>query len=159
MGSLKLEQRQKVEDSRERGQEIQETGEQKLEEADASAQALEQIEAIDDDDQAAVETARNDSEGIAKALAESEITEPGSEVGEALKETSQESTEYSDTEMSDAEKATEMTADYEGTGQELSEHLQESGEEFREIAEQSDQTNEDLQSQLNQIAAQLEGVF
>ena len=46
MGSLKLEQRQKVESDQEKGREIKETGEQKLEEAEASQGAMEQIEAI-----------------------------------------------------------------------------------------------------------------
>ena len=41
MGSLKLEQRQKVESDQERGREIQESGEQKLEEAEASQGAME----------------------------------------------------------------------------------------------------------------------
>ena len=50
MGSLKLEQRQKVESDQEKGREVQESGEQKLEEAEASQGAMEQIEAIDDDE-------------------------------------------------------------------------------------------------------------
>ena len=94
MGSLKLEQRQKVESDQERGREVQESGEQKLEEAEASQGAMEQIEAIDDDDKAALDAARSESDGIAKAIAESEIKEPGREIGESLKETSEQSTEY-----------------------------------------------------------------
>jgi len=159
MGSLKLEQRQKVESDQERGKEITETGEQKIEEAEASAQALESIEAIDDDDKAAVDAARSESDGIAKALAESEIKEPGAEVGESLKETSEQSTEYSETEMKDADTATEMTGDFGGVGSELSSQLQESGQEFQEIANESDQVNDELQSEFDQIAAALEGMF
>ena len=77
---------------------VQESGEQKLEEAEASQGAMEQIEAIDDDDKAALDAARSESDGIAKAIAESEIKEPGREIGESLKETSEQSTEYSETE-------------------------------------------------------------
>ena len=61
MGSLKLEQRQKVESDQERGREVQESGEQKLEEAEASQGAMEQIEAIDYDDKAALDAARASS--------------------------------------------------------------------------------------------------
>lgn len=68
MGSLKLEQRQKVESDHEKGTEIKEAGEQKLEEAEASQGAMEQIEAIDDDDKAALDAARSESDGIAKRL-------------------------------------------------------------------------------------------
>lgn len=159
MGTLKMEQRQKVERDQERGHEVQEVGEQKIEEAETSAEALGQIEAIDDDDRAAVDAARSESDGIARALAESEIKEPGAEIGESLKETASESMEYSDIEMADAEKAAEMTGDYTGTGSELSGSLQESAQEFQEISTQSDQVNADLQSKLGQMAAHLEGIF
>lgn len=159
MGSLKLEQRQKVERDQERGQEIQETGEQKIEEAEISAQALEQIEAIDDDDKAAVDAARGESDGIAKALAESEIKEPGVEVGKSLNETSDVSNKYSEIEKADADKASEMTGDFDNTGAELSRGLQESGQEFQEIADESDQVNDEMQSKFDQMASKLEGVF
>ena len=62
MGSLKLEQRQKVESDQGRGLGIQGVREQKIEDAETSAQALEQIEAIDDDDKAAVDAARSESD-------------------------------------------------------------------------------------------------
>ena len=58
MGSLKLEQRQKVESDQEKGTEIKEAGEQELEEAETSQEAMEQIEGVDDDDKAALDTAR-----------------------------------------------------------------------------------------------------
>ena len=138
MGSLKLEQRQKVESDQEKGTEIKEAGEQKLEEAETSQEAMEQIEGVDDDDKAALDTARENANEIAKATAESEIKEPGREVGESLKETSEESTEYSETEMEDAAKASEMVGGYSEVGGELSDELQESGDEFQEIAEESE---------------------
>ena len=159
MCSLKLEQRQKVESAQERGREVQESGEQKLEEAEASQGAMEQIEAIDDDDKAALDAARSESDGIAKAIAESEIKEPGREIGESLKETSEQSTEYRETEMADAEKASEMVGDYAEAGVELSSELQESGQEFQDIAEESDQVNDELQAEYDQLAASLEGGF
>lgn len=159
MGSIKLEQRQKVENDQEKGREIQENAEQKLEEAEVSNAAFEQIEAVDDDDKAALDAARSECDGIAKALAESEIKEPGREVGESLKETSEQSTEYAETEMADAEKASTMEGDYSGVGSELSGELQESGQEFQDIAEEAEQVDEELEAELEQRAAALEGVF
>lgn len=159
MGSLKLEQRQKVESDQERGREVQEAGEQKLEEAETSQEAIGQIEAIDDDDRAALDAAISESDGIAKAIAESEIEEPGREIGDSLKETSEQSSEYAETEMSDAQKATEMNGDYSEVGSGLSEELQQSGQEFQEIAEESDQVNDELQAEYDKLAAELEGVF
>jgi|GEM_PF-899090 len=159
MSSPKLEQRQKVESNQERGNEVKESGEQKLEEAEASQEAMEPIEAIDDDDKAALDAAKSESDGIAKAIAESEIKAPGREIGESLKETAEQSNEYSETEMADAEKASEMVGDYSGVGGELASELQQSGQEFQEIAEESDQVNDELQSEYDQLAAAMEGVF
>lgn len=159
MGSLKLEQRQKVECAQEKGGEIKEAGEQKLEEAEASQGAMEQIEAIDDDDKAALDAARSESDGIAKAIAESEVKEPGREVGDSLKENAEQSAEYSEIEMADAEKASEMVGDYSEVGGGLSGELQKSAQEFQEIAEESDQVDDELQSEYDQIVASLEGVF
>lgn len=159
MGSLKLEQREKVEADQERGQEITEVGEQKLEEAEASNEALSQIEAIDDDDKAPLDIARSESSEIAKEVAESDIRSPWEEVSSSLESTASESREYSDTERKDAEQATEMTGDYTETGAKLSETLEESGEEFEDIAEQSDQVNEEKSAEFEQLMANLEGVF
>lgn len=159
MGSVKLEQRQKVEKDQERGTEIKEAGEQKLEDAENTMNAFEQIETVDDDDKAALETAISTSEGIAKSIAESEIKEPGREVGESLKETSEESTEYSETEMAGAEKASEAVGDYAEVGGNLSAELERSGQEFEEIAAQSDQVRDELASEYESLAAALEGVF
>lgn len=159
MGSLKLEQSRKVEYDQERGKEVQENVETKLEEAEASNAAMEQIEAIDDDDKASLDQAVTESAEIAKNTVESEIREPGTEIGESLKETSEQSQEYSETEKKDAEKATEMTGDYSETGSELAENLQESGQEFQEIAEAGDQTKSELDAEYDRLAAALEGVF
>ena len=65
MGLLKLEQRQEVESDQELGQEIQEVGEHRIEETVTSAEALESIEAIDDDVLALIEDARQDAEAVA----------------------------------------------------------------------------------------------
>lgn len=159
MGSLKLEQREKVEADQERGQEITEVGEQKLEEAEVSNEAISQIEAIDDDDKAALDAARSEASEIAKEVAESDIKSPWEEVSGSLEATASESREYSETERQDAEKAAEMTGDYSETGAGLSETLEASGEEFEDIAEQSDQVNEEKSAELEQLMANLEGVF
>ena len=57
MGSLKFEQRQKVKSDQERGQEVIEMGEQRIRELEEYL-AFDQIEAIDDDDKAAVDAVR-----------------------------------------------------------------------------------------------------
>ena len=139
--------------------EIAETGEQKIEEAETSEQALSSIEAVDDDTAAAVEEARSESDAIAKGVAESEIEEPGEQVSGSFKETSEESTEYSEQELENADTATEMTGDYGDVGSELSSQFQESGQEFQEIADEADQENDEMKSKLDQEVAELEGVF
>ena len=106
-----------------------------------------------------MDAARSEADGIAKAIAESDVRAPGQEVGESLQETASESREYSDIEMQDAEKAGEMTGDYSDTGSNLAGQLEASGEEFAEIADQSDEVNDEMQAEVSRIAAALEGTF
>ena len=159
MGRLKLEQHHKVEQADQRGREIQEVAEIKNEEAEISSNAVRSIEGVDDDDRAAVEAAISESSSIAKALAESEIKAPGAEVGESLNETMNESTEYANQEYADASTAGEMTGDYSGVGSGLRGSLEQSGQEFQEIADESDRLNGELQAIFADQAAKLESAF
>ncbi len=159
MGQRKMELRQKVEADRTQGQEISEKGDKKIEEAEASRDSLKSIEIVDDDDAKAVEETRTESDAIAKGLAESEMRGPGERVSESLKETSEQSKEHSETTMQGSAKAAEMTADYSNVGSKLSSELQQSAQEFQEIADTADQTSEEMKSRLDQAAARLEGVF
>ena len=159
MGQKKIEMNQRVEADKERGQEIAEKGDQKIEEAEASKEAITSIEIVEDDDEKAVEQGIKDSDAIARGLAETDVKEPGERVSESLKETSEQSKEYSEIEMQGSAKATEMTADYSGVGSEVSSELQQSGQEFQEIADGADQENDELNSRVDQIVASLEGIF
>lgn len=159
MGSVKLEQHQKLEANQERGNEVVEKGDVKLEDAVESEAAMSRIEAVDDDDKAALEAGRSESDSIAKELASVEVREPGKEVSEGLLETSEQSNEYADTEEQDAEAASEMVGDYEGVGGNLENQFEQSAQEFREIAEQSDQSNSELEAEFDRIASALESTF
>lgn len=159
MGSLKLEQHQKVERDNERGVQIQEVGSVKIEEAESSVTSLEQIQAIDDDDRAAVDAARSESNGIANAVSESEIREPGTDVKESLRETSRQSQEYSAMELQDASRAAEMTGDYSGTGAGLAGSLETSAAEFQDISDESDTMSGEMQAKFDQMSGILEGMF
>lgn len=159
MAKLKLEQVKNIEKDRKKGIEVNEKGEKKLIEAEMSENAMEQIEALDDDDKAALEAAVLESRNIAKAVSESEIKEKGREVGESIKETSDRSFEYSDAEYRDAEKANDMKGDYCETGDSLSRSLKESGQEFKEIAKEGDRIKNELKAEYEKIASALEGVF
>lgn len=159
MGQRKLEQTQKVEADKEAGQEILESGDQRIQEAQESEAALSSIEIVDDDDESAIEQARSESSAIAKGIAESEMKAPGEMISESLKETSNESNDLSDIEMQGASTAQEMTADYSGVGSALSSELQQSGQEFREIANEADQTSNEIKAALDQAISDIEGVF
>ena len=87
MGSKKLEVRQKVEADAEQGQEIAETGEQKIKEAEESMLPfVGGLEIIDDDTTDAVEEARKESRAVCGlgGISEKEIIEPTSDKIEPL---------------------------------------------------------------------------
>lgn len=159
MGQKKMECSRKVESDKERGKEITDKGNEKINEAVASKEAVSSIEIVDDDDERAVQNAISESNAIAKGIAESEIRTPGEGVRSSLKETSEQSKEYSEIESQGAAKASEMVSDYSGVGAGLSSELQQSAQEFQQIAENADQTSEDLKSQMEQQVSTLEGVF
>ena len=159
MGSLEQGLRSSLEEAEQRGMEVRENAEQKIDEAQESKEALDQIEAIDDDDKAALQEAINESRDIAQGIAENEITTPGSEISSSLEGISEQSSEYSETEIQDSEKASGTIGDFQGPGAELASKLQESGESFRELADESSEMNEEMQSEFQQDAATLESVF
>ena len=159
MGSKKMELRGQIDKAEQQGGEIREGGEQKVEEVEISAQALESTETVDDDDKAAVDAARSEAEGISKMVAESDIRAPGQEVGEQLHETAAEARESGDITLQGAETAGEMTGDYSDTGSNLGSQLEASGEEFHEIGEESDQVDAEMQAELERLAAQVESTF
>ena len=159
MGAKKTELHGRVEAGIEKGREIEQTAESKIEEAEVSNNALSRIEAADDDTQMAADTARSEAASEAASLAQSEIKEPGDALGERFNETTAESSELGEREMENAESAREMTGDYTDIGSGLAEQLRASGEEFLSISEESAQTNNEFPAEFSQKAAQLEGAF
>lgn len=159
MASKKLEQQKKLEEAQEAGKKNIEGANEHLNEANESAEAMAEIEAVDDDDVAALEAARSSANERAKMISESEIKNPGAEIGEKLKETSEESKELAEKESEAADQATGMTGSYSEIGSELSKKLMESGQEFEENAEESDATDAELEQEYLQIAGELEGAF
>lgn len=159
MGSKKIELNHKVESYVEQGQEIANIGDEKIAEAEASEQALSSIEAVDDDTADAVDSARNESSGIAEGIAESEIENPGEDVSDLFVEISEESNEFGDQERENANTASEMEGDYSSVGSDLSSKFQESSSEFIEIADNADSENDSMKTQLEQIVNTLEGIF
>lgn len=159
MGSKSMEYQERINEGQEKGNEISELGQQKLDEAAESNDAFISIERVDEDDEEAVESATAEAQQISSEIANGEIREPSSEVGESLHEVSEEATESGDTEDSNAETAAEMTGDYSDVGSNLSSEFTQSGEEYRRLSELSEGTSEQLQAEHEQAAAALESIF
>lgn len=159
MGSKKTVLETKVESNIEHGQELAERGDKAIEEGVEAEQALSSMEAVDDETIEAVEEARSESDAIAKGIAESELKEPGDEISDSFSEISKESTEYSEQELQNANIATEMKGDYGDISSEISNKFEQSGNEFQEIADESDQENDEMNSKLDHEVEILEGIF
>ena len=159
MGRKQTESTEKTAEQAKEGQEISEHAEHKIEEAEASNESLRRVEAVEEEDEDNIEKATEESRAIAKGINESEVQQPGENVIAAFRETSQESTGYSEMEMQAAATAAEMTADYSGVGSDLSSKLEQSGQVFQELAEAADREGEDLKADLAQKGDTLEGVF
>lgn len=146
MGKLKLEAQKEFEQAQKQGQEIVESAEQKLEEAWLSTLPLgyegisiiDDIEAIDDDDLAAIEAAQKEANDIAANLRFEIPTHdidplPGHTMDEFL----------SDYSASDAFFELSPNED----------------RPFQEIVEEHEQVDPELQAKFDQIVTELEGIF
>lgn len=134
MGFLKLEHQKRIEKGKEKGQDIIETGEQKIRELE-EYQAFDQIEAIDDDDKAAVDAARSEAEGGFGSLVESKIKVPFAEIYESL-----------------------IDIDYIDEN-DLSSLLNDLNESTQDTMEETEQTESEIQSKIEQMVGELENLF
>lgn len=100
---------------------------------------------IDDDDKAALDAARAKSDGIAIAIAESEMREPwrATDIGR----------EFINTPTTDKKRA-EQQEHYD-----LQAELEMSGAEFMAIAAEADLIDDELQAEYDRLAAELENLF
>ena len=154
MGSRKIEISEKSEE-----EQIRETGEQKIEEAEALKTVFWGIiEAADDDTAEAVKRAEEECVEIAgREFPESEIEAPSEEINESLNENTEADTELSEQENDD--KTTEMTGDYSGSDAELFYEFQEGSIYWGDVASESESTNEQIESEAESLIATLEGIF
>lgn len=103
---------------------------------------IKKIEKIDDDDKAAVYAARTESDGIAKALAESEMPEELWSASNLGKYTINTPTQEKQR-VSEQEKYMEPISD----------------KEFQEISDEAAQLSKEMQEQFDKMAKELEGRF
>ena len=158
MGSRKIEIREKSEEGQEKGDQVRETAEQKIEEAETSKTVWDIIEAADDDTAESVKRAEKECVEIAgREFPESEIEAPSEEINESLNENTEADTELSEQENDD--KTTEMTRDYSGSGVELFYEFQEGSIYWGDAASESESTNEQIESEEESLIATLEGIF
>lgn len=139
MGLLKFEGRRRVEDFQTCGQEIQEKGEKKIAERD-SALIWDQIEAIDDNDLALIEEARQDAEAVAGM---SRVTS-GFESDSA--------------DVICVLRPENIGVDYTG-GLSDAMSFEDSSVDFQDISDEADQTSEEMQIKMEQLMKRLEDVF
>ena len=119
MGSVKTGLDGRINQGREAGDEIAQTGQEKVGEAQESRQAIDGTNAVDDETQAAVQEAMNEAKTIAENIASSEIREPSDQIGNELGEVSNEATEYGDRETENAGSASGAVGDFNSVGAEI----------------------------------------
>ena len=157
--SLKGELTGDLEGYQDTGKKIDGTADTLIDEGKETKKAFGQIEAIDEDDKAALGTALDESGNIAEGLAESEIRGPWSDLDEEIGNLSDKAKEYQKTEMRDAAKASEAVGNYSGVGAKLSEDLTKSGEAFQEISSESDKTKSEFSTEFEKKSAELEDMW
>lgn len=139
MSSLKLERGHKIENDQKHSHEIQENGEQRLEEFEALKKHWTSLDVIDDDDKAAMENTQKEADAIADTiqLIESPIIEIDPPSGHTMDDFS-----------------SGLTFD----GKFLEPSLDEDSL-FQEIADECEQINSELEDEFTRIAKELENIF
>lgn len=142
MGSIKLEQRQKVKNDQKKGEEIREAGEKKLKEAElwCGYGGIVDLEGIDDDDLEAIEAAIQEADAVAgKGLSETPI-------------------QMIDIDPPPGHTMEEFLSDY-TIGSDLLEQFSNDDASFQEIVDEAESVDAELQVEFDRIIESLEGIY
>lgn len=156
MGELKNKGREAIQENQDRYQEIQETGEEAIEERDRNMEIVQQAEGVDDETKAAIESAKDQGREIAEQTAQSAIEAPKNEVNEQVDNTVNEMQEYGTQESDTGSQVSAMDGAYGGVGSNLESQFEQSADEFNEIATSGSELKETSNEQMENMIQQLQ---
>lgn len=151
--------RDKTSEFREQGDRVVDTGEQKLEEADAFKGALDGLDALDEDAQEIIDNATEGAQEVASEQAESAIQQPMESVSENLSEVTDEASEYAGVEHQNAENVSDAPGDYGSVASQAESGFEQHAEQFEESGENAQEINDEFKDRADEMANRLDSLF
>ena len=151
MGELKNRGREGIKEGQDNYREIQEKSQEELEERDRNREIIINVEPVDDDDKAAVETGKSKGKEIADQIAQSTMDAPKNEVNTNMEGIITEMDGYKEREEEEMGKVSAMDGNYGGVGSNLENKFQESANEFNEIVTSGREIKEGSNENINSI--------
>lgn len=149
----------KTDEFTEQGDAVVETGEEKLEEADAFKGALDGLDALDEDAQEIIDTATEGAQEVAIDQAESAINTPMESVNEGLSEVTEEAEEYAEIEHGNADGVSDAPGDYSSVASQAESSFEQHASEFEESGESANAINEEFRERAEAMVSRLESIF
>lgn len=149
----------KTSEVKEQGDAVVETGEEKLEEADAFKGALDGLDALDEDAQEIIDTATEGAQEVATEQAESAISTPMESVNEGLSEVTEEAGEYAEVEHGNAEGVSDAPGDYGSVASQAESSFEQHASEFEESGESAQEINDEFRDRADDMVSRLESIF
>ena len=150
MGEIKNRGREKVEDNQKKFLEVDDVAAELLDSRNHNKAIVEETTGVDDDDKAALETAKEVAAGLSREAAEMQVDAPSMALGEDMDRGVTEMNEHAATEKDDASKVSAMDGLYGGVGSSLENQFTGSAEEFEGIAASGNSIKEDSSAKIEE---------
>lgn len=143
---------------KEQGDSVVETGEEKLEEADAFKGALDGVDAIDEDTQEILDTATEGAQEVASENADM-IQSNMEPVSEGLTEVTDEATEAEEAEQGNVDSVSDAPGDYGSVASQAASGFEQLAEGFNETGESAQEMNDEFRDKADDMSSRLESFF
>ena len=141
------------------GDALSKLGEEKVENARETAEAMDRIQMTDEETQAIIDRARENMRRIKSEIAENEVAAPMEEVTTGLQETGNEAGDAAAMEKTNADTMAEVGGDYGDIAAGAADALNQRAEEFTGIKEKAAEMHDRFKEQTEAATAALESMF
>lgn len=151
--------RKKTSEMQEKGDQVVETGETKVKEAEEFKSALDGLDIIDEDARAILDSATQGAIDVANEQSDTAIKTPMETVSDGLTEVSAEADEYSSIEKSNADTVSDAVGDYASVGSQTEASFEQRASDFDNSGESAELVRDEFKEQASDLSNLLESLF
>ena len=151
--------RKKTSEMQEKGDQVVETGETKVKEAEEFKSALDGLDIIDEDARAILDSATQGAIDVANEQSDTAIKSPMETVSDGLTEVSSEADEYSSIEKSNADAVSDAAGDYASVSSQTEASFEQRAADFDASGENAESVRDEFKDQASDLSNRLESLF